>query len=85
MENPDIMLELDKLDVYEDCTFFIYDTINDSRCHFKFSTNGFPKEYNFDGHCTHVQRHGGKVNFINFKSNYVLSIDENEILSKLPI
>ena len=78
------MLEMSTADEYRDITFFLYDTKTDFRCHFKFDSKQFSKSYEFDGHVTHVHRHGGRVIFVNFKSRYILTLDEKTFLQKTP-
>jgi len=85
LANPEVMLELSTTDKYDDVTFLLYDTLTDKRCHFKFDSKNFDREkFGFDGHVTHVARHGGRVIFVNFKSRYLLTLRESTFIEKIP-
>jgi hypothetical protein len=52
--------------------------VSGKKWHFKIARSALnlPADSTFDGHVTHVQRHGGKLVFVNFKSNAVLVLDD---------
>lgn len=80
--NSEVLLEFSEQDVFTHCCFAIRDDLSGQIWNFKMAPPSVP-EVAFDGHVTHIQRHAGRLIFINFKSDYVLLIDEDEVRSRL--
>lgn len=86
LDNAELLLDFSEQDAFEDVHFFLFDSLDvTKRWHFKMDNKSLnmPPGCTFDGHVTHVARHGGKVIFVNFKSNYVMLLEETAVLSAL--
>ncbi len=70
---------------FSDCCFMLYDSVLDRVWNMKMAVPTVPDVVDFDGHITHVQRHGGKLILINYKSKNVLLVDESAVIDEMII
>lgn len=79
--SADLLKPLSEDDRLDDVHFLIFDSSDCRPYHFKLDHRLFnaPEGVDFDGRVTHVQRHGGRIAFINFRRNHVMIIDDAEV------
>lgn len=81
LNNAELLISFSTGDVFVDVCFMILDTRNNHAYHFKLDNEklNIPPHVEFDGHVTHVQHHGDKIIFINFKSDHIMVLDDTEV------
>ena len=79
--SADLLKPLSEDDRLDDIHFLIFDSSDCQPYHFKLDRSllNAPEGVNFDGHVTQVQRHGGRIAFINFRRDHVMIIDDAEV------
>ena len=79
--SADLLKPLSEDDRLDDIHFLIFDSSDYRPYHFKLDRSllNAPEGVNFDGHVTQVQRHGGRIAFINFRRDHVMIIDDAEV------
>mmetsp|Transcript_1420 Transcript_1420/g.2311 ORF Transcript_1420/g.2311 Transcript_1420/m.2311 type:complete len:251 (-) Transcript_1420:251-1003(-) len=86
LDNAELWIELSNKDVFENICFCIFNVKDCRRWHFTIDNNDLklPAELKaFDGHVTHVDRHAGKIIFVNFLADHLLILDEDEVVAAL--
>jgi hypothetical protein len=81
LDNAELLMSFSTKDVFVDVHFLLMDVVSGKKWHLKIerSALNLPSDSTFDGHVTHVQRHGGKLVCVNFKSNAVLVLDDKVV------
>ena len=83
LDNGELLMDFSTQDVFPNVHFMLFDSITNRKWHFNMDNEKIPNKpegCKFDGHVTHVARHGGKVIFINFMSDYVMLMDDSAVL-----
>lgn len=80
--DSEVLLVFSLLDSFENVCFFVTDQTTQQSEYFEFPPPAAPAGVTYDGHVTHVERHGGKVAFVNFKSDAILFLDEDVFVCK---
>ena len=80
-DDPAVLLEFSAAHEADQIGFFLFNTKNNHKSHYSFNSKQLIKSKNieFDCNVTHVERHAGKIAFINFKFEHILFLDESAV------